>query len=220
MYQNLTLQINDLRMGDGGIYTVTVTGGGGDYTGKVTLQVYEPVSVPSVELIENITAEGCNVTLLCSAESGSNISYTWTSLGTNQTDGEVEQLSGNKGELKLSVGMSDPIHYRCTVWNAVSAESGEIRIDPPCTGSQSVGGLSIVLYTVFSIIIIIIIITIICVKVQKARNRNLGEQMLPDQSTRVPTVPNNYDGNTGSEQPYTVYAVVQRTNRDETQEGN
>ncbi|XP_072420817.1 SLAM family member 8-like isoform X3 [Chiloscyllium punctatum] len=134
VHTNLTLQINDLRLGDGGIYTVTVTGGGRDYTGTVTLQIYEPVSVPSVELIENITAESCNVTLLCSAEMGSNISYTWTSLGTNQTDREVEQLSGNTGELKLSVGLSDPIHYRCTVWNAVSEESTEIRIDPPCTG--------------------------------------------------------------------------------------
>ncbi|XP_072420816.1 SLAM family member 8-like isoform X2 [Chiloscyllium punctatum] len=225
VHTNLTLQINDLRLDDGGIYTVTVTGGGRDYTGTVTLQIYEPVSVPSVELIENITAESCNVTLLCSAEMGSNISYTWTSLGTNQTDREVEQLSGNTGELKLSVGLSDPIHYRCTVWNAVSEESGEIRIGPPCTksqrGSRPVEGLSTSLYTVFPIIIIIIIIAIICVKVQKARCRNPEERTLPDQSfQQVPTIPNNYDGNTGLEQPCTVYAVVQRTNRVETQEGN
>ncbi|XP_060679510.1 SLAM family member 5-like isoform X2 [Hemiscyllium ocellatum] len=133
VHGNLTLQIDNLTMGDGGIYTVTLTGEGRDYTGKVTLQVCEPVSVPTVELVENITAESCNVTLLCSVEMGSHIIYTWTSLGTTQTDGEVEQLSGSTGELKLSVGMSEPIHYRCTVWNAVSEESGEIRVDPPCT---------------------------------------------------------------------------------------
>ncbi|XP_072420818.1 uncharacterized protein [Chiloscyllium punctatum] len=128
VHTNLTLQINDLRLDDGGIYTVTVTGGGRDYTGTVTLQIY---------------------------------------------------------------------------------------------GSRPVEGLSTSLYTVFPIIIIIIIIAIICVKVQKARCRNPEERTLPDQSfQQVPTIPNNYDGNTGLEQPCTVYAVVQRTNRVETQEGN
>ncbi|GCC17470.1 hypothetical protein chiPu_0021540 [Chiloscyllium punctatum] len=102
--------------------------------------------------------------------------------------------------LLYAVGLSDPIHYRCTVWNAVSEESGEIRIGPPCTksqrGSRPVEGLSTSLYTVFPIIIIIIIIAIICVKVQKARCRNPEERTLPDQSfQQVPTIPNNYVSN-------------------------
>ncbi|XP_060679414.1 SLAM family member 6-like [Hemiscyllium ocellatum] len=201
VHENVTLQIDNLTMDDGGTYTVTLAGGGRDYTGKVTLQVYEPVSVPTVELIENITAENCNVTLLCSVEMGSNISYTWTSLGTTQKDGEVEQLSGNTGELKLSVGMSDPIHYRCTVWNAVSEESREIRVGPPCTQSQKgslpVGGLNIDLRIVVPIIIIIVIIIVIIItirfKCQKSRTKNREEQTQSDQPfTRVPTIPNNY----------------------------
>ncbi|XP_059498807.1 SLAM family member 5-like [Stegostoma tigrinum] len=135
LHHNHTLQIDNLRVSDGGTYTVTVTTRQ-DYTEEISLQVYEPVSVPTMELIQNVSAERCNVTLRCSVGSGSHIHYTWTWLGSNVTDEPVEQVSGNPGELEVSVGLSHSIHYCCTVWNPVSEESAEFRIETPCTKSQ------------------------------------------------------------------------------------
>ncbi|XP_048476785.1 SLAM family member 8-like [Rhincodon typus] len=221
LHQNLTLQINNLRITDGGTYTVSVTAGQ-DYTGEISLQVYEPVSVPTVELIQNVTAERCNVTVLCSVSSGSHINYTWTWLGSNRTDGPVEHVSGNPGELEVSVGRSHSIHYRCTVWNPVSKESAELRIETPCTksqeGSSSLENGNIILIIVISIILfcllVILAIVIYWKLLHKLGSGNMEESMVFDHHlTRVPTVPNNYENNTSPESPCTVYAVVQRTDR-------
>ncbi|NXI38970.1 SLAF1 protein, partial [Galbula dea] len=84
---NFSLEILNTSRQDRQLYEYIVNKGSEEKVWQIQLEVYEPVSDPSIEILSWALAEGsCNFTLNCTAERGDNISYSWTCWGTNSSE--------------------------------------------------------------------------------------------------------------------------------------
>ncbi|XP_038656734.1 signaling lymphocytic activation molecule-like isoform X2 [Scyliorhinus canicula] len=135
MFVNFTLQINALERIDEGIYTVSVVASS-VHKKQLSLQVYEPVSKPRVELVNTTIGQPCMVTLRCSVERGDRVLYSWSPVGYFDRNDSIQPVSRNMEQLELSVGSSDSINYLCTAQNPVSEESTVFSKDKPCQHTQ------------------------------------------------------------------------------------
>ncbi|XP_067883518.1 CD48 antigen-like [Heterodontus francisci] len=210
LHKNLTLQLDGVTERDEGIYKVIVTGSG-DQEGSVSLHVYKPVSIPTVmNIISSSSTESCNVTLNCSTERGDHVVYMWAQIGPGD---HIEQLSENTQHLELSLRMSDPISYRCTVSNPVSEQTTIFKVE--FCFQQKTESVEMNIYIIISIIIIIIIIIIIVTYIvyrinlrRKSRCDKIEGPTPLDQ--RHTAAPNNYGNDDRPAESQTIYAVVQR----------
>ncbi|XP_038656738.1 SLAM family member 5-like [Scyliorhinus canicula] len=170
MFVNFTLQINALERIDEGIYTVSVVTSRDDKK-HLSLQVYEPISKPRVELVNTTIGQPCMVTLRCSVERGDRVLYSWSPVGYFDWDDSIQPVSRNMEQLEVSVGMSNSINYLCTAQNPVSEESTVFSKDKPCQHTQKDSNnlfktriniipiiVKISIIIIFSIMIIIIIV--------------------------------------------------------------
>ncbi|XP_067834897.1 SLAM family member 5-like isoform X2 [Heptranchias perlo] len=217
--KNFTLQINQLREEDEGIYIVTVTASV-DRTGSVSLRVYEPVSEPTVNMIHISSAETCILTLLCFTERDRHAVYSWTGTGSNATEGHLGHVSANGSRLELSLGMMDDVDCSCTVSNPISSESVKFTKSQPCKDHE--GGVSDTNSSDSNYIALLLVFLIPCVafsiyKCRRHSSRSEGLANAADgRSFERASVPNNYPSQVNSEDPEsprTIYAEVQRSGR-------
>ncbi|XP_059498846.1 SLAM family member 5-like isoform X1 [Stegostoma tigrinum] len=133
---NFSLQISDLRREDTGQYEVTVTvTSGKQKIETVQLDVYEAVTGTNVN-IGNIT--NCNVTLRCSVNAGSNVSFTWWR-GQEALGNELTHRVFENGESSQLLFTAEPNEraVRCEASNPVSHKTAEIKLEDVCKGSVS-----------------------------------------------------------------------------------
>ncbi|NXQ80280.1 SLAF1 protein, partial [Nyctibius grandis] len=116
---NFSLEILNTSRQDTQLYEYIVSEGPEEKVWQIQLEVYEPVSHPSIQLISWALANGsCTVTLNCTAEQGDNISYSWGSRDT----GTSGLCSSNTSLLHFSYPLQNTsIACACTATNPVSS---------------------------------------------------------------------------------------------------
>ncbi|XP_009698442.1 PREDICTED: signaling lymphocytic activation molecule-like, partial [Cariama cristata] len=116
---DFSLEILNTSRQDRQLYEYIVSKGSEEKVWQIQLEVYEPVSHPSIQILSWALANGsCTVTLNCTAERGDNVSYRW-GRGDNRNSG----LCTHNGSI---LHLSYPLHNAsiacaCTVSNPVSS---------------------------------------------------------------------------------------------------
>ncbi|NXT37850.1 SLAF1 protein, partial [Pelecanoides urinatrix] len=116
---DFSLEILNTSRQDEQLYEYIVSKGPEETVWKIQLDVYEPVSDPSIQILGWAMANGsCTVTLNCTAERGDNISYSWGSRDTST----LGFCSHNGSILHLSYPLQNAsIACACTASNPVSS---------------------------------------------------------------------------------------------------
>ncbi|KAM9368381.1 signaling lymphocytic activation molecule-like [Phaethornis superciliosus] len=116
---DFSLEILNTSRQDRQFYEYMVTKGSKQKVWQIQLEVYEPVSNPSIQLLrQDLTNGSCTITLNCTAEQGDNISYSW---GT-QDPSTPELCSGTGSLLHLSYPLQNmSISCLCNATNPVSS---------------------------------------------------------------------------------------------------
>ncbi|XP_010191789.1 PREDICTED: signaling lymphocytic activation molecule-like [Mesitornis unicolor] len=99
---------------DGQLYEYSVSTGPEEKVWQIQLEVYEPVSAPTIQLLHQaLVNSSCAVTLNCTAERGDGVSYHWS--------GTSEPCAHNGSVLRLSYPLQNvSIACACTASNPVS----------------------------------------------------------------------------------------------------
>ncbi|NXX41374.1 SLAF1 protein, partial [Tricholaema leucomelas] len=114
--KDFSLEILNTSRQDGQLYEYATRKGQQERVWQILLEVYEPVSPPSIEVLSRALANGsCRLTLNCSAERGDSIAYSWA--------GTPPRLCARNGSLlQLSYPQHDAnLSCSCRASNAVSS---------------------------------------------------------------------------------------------------
>ncbi|XP_039246292.1 signaling lymphocytic activation molecule [Pipra filicauda] len=158
---DFSLEILNTSRRDGQLYEYVVSKGPEEEVQQIRLQVYEPVSHPSIRILSWELANGsCTVALNCTAERGDEVSYSWGS----QDSGVSGLCSGNSSFLHLSYPPWDTdTPCVCTASNPVSSRA--VAFHPPECGHEPRGGarprMELLVLLVVPVVIIIIIIIVL-----------------------------------------------------------
>ncbi|XP_039629648.1 carcinoembryonic antigen-related cell adhesion molecule 6-like isoform X3 [Polypterus senegalus] len=119
-----SLSLFRLTLRDSGQYSVSITTGGESASASVTLQVLDPVSVPTIQSnVPNPVEFNDTVTLTCTA-SVSDVSYRWFNGSSEVSDTQRILLSADSRTLTISgVLRSDDGPFYCYVYNHVSNDT-------------------------------------------------------------------------------------------------
>ncbi|XP_054662587.1 signaling lymphocytic activation molecule isoform X1 [Grus americana] len=117
---DFSLEILNTSRQDRQLYEYLVSKGPEEKVWQIQLEVYEPVSDPSIQILDWVLANSsCTITLNCTAERGDNVSYSWGSQDTS-TSG---LCSHNGSLLHLSYSLQNAsIACACTASNPVSSQ--------------------------------------------------------------------------------------------------
>ncbi|NWW91223.1 SLAF1 protein, partial [Rhynochetos jubatus] len=116
---DFSLEILNTSRQDGQLYEYIVSKGSEEEVWQTQLQVYEPVSDPSIQVLDWVlTNSSCTVTLNCTAERGDNVSYSWDSW-----DSSTSGLCSHNGSfLHLFYTLQNArVACACTASNPVSS---------------------------------------------------------------------------------------------------
>ncbi|NXV24010.1 SLAF1 protein, partial [Cepphus grylle] len=115
---DFSLEILNTSREDRQLHEYIVSKGPEEKVWQIQLEVYEPVSHPSIQVLSWALANGsCAVTLNCTAERGDNVSYSWGSRDT----GTLGLCSSNGSLLHLSYPLQNTsVACACTASNPVS----------------------------------------------------------------------------------------------------
>ncbi|XP_072214569.1 signaling lymphocytic activation molecule-like [Excalfactoria chinensis] len=119
---NFSLEILSTQRQDQQLYEYSITMGNGETNWHIQLAVYEPVSDPSIHILDWMLAnDSCTVTLNCTAARGDNVSYSWASSEANTSslcthNGSLLLLSYNPttSSLACACTASNPVSRRTT----------------------------------------------------------------------------------------------------------
>ncbi|NXT01976.1 SLAF1 protein, partial [Jacana jacana] len=93
---NFSLEILNTSREDRQLHEYITSNGPEEKVWQIQLEVYEPVSNPSIQVLNWARANGsCAITLNCTAERGDNISYSWNSRDTSR----ASELCSHSGSL-------------------------------------------------------------------------------------------------------------------------
>ncbi|KAM6190120.1 signaling lymphocytic activation molecule-like [Sarcoramphus papa] len=115
---DFSLEILNTSRQDRQLYEYIASTGSEETVWQIQLEVYEPVSDPSIQILGWALANGsCNVTLNCTAERGDNVSYSW-----GRQDPNTSGLCSRNGSLlHLSyILQNTSITCACTASNPIS----------------------------------------------------------------------------------------------------
>ncbi|KFQ33947.1 Signaling lymphocytic activation molecule, partial [Merops nubicus] len=132
-----SLEILNTSRQDWQIYEYSVSKGSEEEVWQIQLEVYEPVSDPSIEILRWALANGtCTLTLNCTAERGDHVSYSWG----GQDRGTPGLCSHNGSLLHLSYPLQNvSIACSCTASNPVSRRVATFN-SSECSYSQGGSG--------------------------------------------------------------------------------
>ncbi|XP_072317285.1 uncharacterized protein [Eucyclogobius newberryi] len=122
-----TLRIGSAALADGGQYTVevdpAVSTGLGKNSKSVQLNVFDAVTGVNL-FVPPVSIEGKNISLTCTHQTGTDITFLWTKDGT--TLAPSARITITRGSLVINPGQrSDAGDYTCTVSNPVSARTAK-----------------------------------------------------------------------------------------------
>ncbi|NXW38521.1 SLAF1 protein, partial [Phaetusa simplex] len=117
---DFSLEILNTSREDRQLHEYIVSKGPEEKVWQIQLEVYEPVSHPSIQILGWALANGsCAITLNCTAERGDNVSYSWSSRDTST----LGFCSRNGSLLHLSYPLQNAsIACVCTASNPVSRQ--------------------------------------------------------------------------------------------------
>ncbi|NWX22709.1 SLAF1 protein, partial [Aegotheles bennettii] len=116
---DFSLEILNTSRQDRQLYEYLVSKGSEEKVWQILLEVYEPVSDPSIQILSWALANGsCTITLNCTAGRGDNVSYSWGSQDTST----LGLCSHNGSVLYLSYPLQNTsFACACTATNPVSS---------------------------------------------------------------------------------------------------
>ncbi|NXE84678.1 SLAF1 protein, partial [Cochlearius cochlearius] len=117
--RDFSLEILNTSRQDRQLYEYVVSKASEEEVWQIQLEVYEPVSDPSIQILSRALANGsCTVTLNCTAERGDNVSYSWDS-----RDLSTSRLCSRNGSLlHLSYPLQNAsVACACTATNPISS---------------------------------------------------------------------------------------------------
>ncbi|KAM6112558.1 signaling lymphocytic activation molecule-like [Phoenicopterus ruber ruber] len=117
---DFSLEILNTSRQDRQLYEYIVSKGPEEEVWQIQLEVYEPVSDPSIQIVSWAPANSsCTVTLNCTAERGDNVSYSWGS----QDAGASGLCAHNGSLLHLSYPLQNAsVACACTASNPISSQ--------------------------------------------------------------------------------------------------
>ncbi|KAF1514499.1 UNVERIFIED_CONTAM: Signaling lymphocytic activation molecule, partial [Eudyptes pachyrhynchus] len=116
---NFSLEILNTSRQERQLYEFIVSKGPEEKVWQIQLEVYEPVSDPSIQILSwALVNDSCTITLNCTAERGDNVSYSWGSW-----DASTSGLCSHNGSLLyLSYPLQNTsITCACTASNPISS---------------------------------------------------------------------------------------------------
>ncbi|XP_074079156.1 T-lymphocyte surface antigen Ly-9-like isoform X2 [Macrotis lagotis] len=134
---NYSLQINNLRLEDSGVYRaqINIQDSNVTTTKEYNLQVYEKLRKPQIRVNSTVSEDGqCIVFLTCSVNaSGNNVTYSWSPMGPDATvshGGSVIQIPWTPCNADWN--------YTCTARNPASSSSSHITTSwDLCSGKRT-----------------------------------------------------------------------------------
>ncbi|KAF1471505.1 Signaling lymphocytic activation molecule, partial [Megadyptes antipodes antipodes] len=117
---NFSLEILNTSRQERQLYEFIVSKGPEEKVWQIQLEVYEPVSDPSIQILGwALVNDSCTITLNCTAERGDNVSYSWGSW-----DASTSGLCSHNGSLLyLSYPLQNTsITCACTASNPISSQ--------------------------------------------------------------------------------------------------
>ncbi|NXP09159.1 SLAF1 protein, partial [Thinocorus orbignyianus] len=123
---NFSLEILNTSREDRQLHEYIVSKGPEEKVWQIQLEVYEPVSDPSIQILNWALANGsCTVTLNCTAERGDSISYSWNSRdirssGLCSHNGSLLHLSYplQNASIACTCMASNPVSRRVVTFNS------------------------------------------------------------------------------------------------------
>ncbi|XP_074837133.1 LOW QUALITY PROTEIN: SLAM family member 8 [Carettochelys insculpta] len=133
LHSNLTLEIRQVELGDGGTFSALLVNTRGQTERRVLhLSVYEVVSQLALQVFTSESsrsgsATACEAFLTCVAASGTNVTYSWGRLDGEALTMDNHSLFEAGRVLWAKLGPSDrQMAYTCTAGNAVSQSTATI----------------------------------------------------------------------------------------------
>ncbi|OXB70583.1 UNVERIFIED_CONTAM: hypothetical protein H355_011524 [Colinus virginianus] len=118
---NFSLEILSTQRQDQQLYEYSVTMESKERNWHIQLEVYEPVSDPSIHILGwTLANDSCTVTLNCTAARGDSVSYSWASTSALCThNGSLLQLSYNltNSILPCACIASNPVSHRTVAFH-------------------------------------------------------------------------------------------------------
>ncbi|KAM8986392.1 signaling lymphocytic activation molecule-like isoform 1-T1 [Ara ararauna] len=190
---DFSLEILNTSRQDGQLYEYRVSKGPEEEVWQIQLEVYEPVSDPSIQILNWVLANGtCSITLNCTAERGDSISYSWGS-GDSNTSG---LCSHNSSLLHLTFPLQNSsISCSCTTSNPVSTHViafNSSQCSSKQAGSAGLGPQGLLLMVVVPIAAVMLIGVLMAVHVAKPSAEQEGSALAEDSAV------------------HTIYSQVQR----------
>lgn len=184
---NFSLEILSTQRQDQQLYEYSITMEAHERNWQIQLEVYEPVSDPSIHILDWMLAnDSCTVTLNCTVAQGDNVSYSWAS-----SEASTSPLCTHNGSLLLL--SYDPTNSilpcTCTASNPVSSRTTALRSSICSTeqqGSWRTGML--LLGVVLPIVILIVLAGVFTVAYVAANMRQPREQSPPTEDSTVHTI--------------------------------
>ncbi|XP_067830129.1 signaling lymphocytic activation molecule-like isoform X2 [Heptranchias perlo] len=171
-----SLQIQTLLKSDNGLYEVTGRSGKGVNEEAVELRVYERVSSPSIRTSDVLSDGSCNVTLICSVESSSELIYSWWRGGGEVIADGSHSVNDSGSRLAVSLNpYATSTVYNCTVRNPVSEESRSVDLAGPCNitmrGDEQQGSKHVGLFTGITLVVVALIVIVIIYMRKKKQSK-------------------------------------------------
>uniref|UniRef100_A0A8D0GSC0 Signaling lymphocytic activation molecule N-terminal domain-containing protein n=1 Tax=Sphenodon punctatus TaxID=8508 RepID=A0A8D0GSC0_SPHPU len=194
-HENFSLTILNTRREDEGTYEAAVDRGNVEEILYLHLEVYEEVSIPTIQVIsKTLGNESCTMTLNCTSEQGDRVEYSW-----DCTDGNVSRLPpSNHSILPMSLSPKEvSFSCTCTAKNPVSEKASNFSSSVECSNQIHVPirrkpWLEYILPPVFGVLVVVLVIV---PWFMRKRGKEEGSQLIEEE----PTV--------------TVYSQVQRANK-------
>ncbi|XP_072774610.1 signaling lymphocytic activation molecule [Taeniopygia guttata] len=198
--EDFSLEILNTSRDDRRLYEYSVSKGPEEEVWQIQLEVFEPVSDPTIRILRRESSNGsCSLELRCSSERGDEVSYSWASRDNGTGTGGI--CAGSGGVLNLSYALrSAAFGCVCTASNPVSRrhaafhsqQCGAEQWDVPKVRTE----LLVPLVALGVIVIIIIIIIVVIITFRATRSAKCD----PDPSQVTPA-------------SATIYAQVQRVQK-------
>uniref|UniRef100_H2ZT91 Ig-like domain-containing protein n=1 Tax=Latimeria chalumnae TaxID=7897 RepID=H2ZT91_LATCH len=134
--KSCTLQIHKLQFQDSGIHDIKIIilKDKWKLTEEFNLTVYEAVSSISLKEFNSTETpkpspdQTCNITIVCSVEKGSHVTFIWKENGKNITKDKFLQVSNHTTKMEIVLKHEEiNVTYSCEVHNKVSQENATIN---------------------------------------------------------------------------------------------
>ncbi|XP_074784883.1 signaling lymphocytic activation molecule, partial [Athene noctua] len=199
---DFSLEILNTSRQDQQFYEYIVSKGPEEKVWQIQLEVYEPVSDPSIHVLSWMLANGsCTVTLNCTAARGDNVLYSWDSWDTS-TSG---LCSGSGSLLHFSYPLQNTsVSCTCTASNAISSQVVTFNFSE-CSYEQGGSAGLRVKQLVVVVLVLVAVVAIAALMFIRVKTNSLAMPTACNKREHSPLVEYNT--------VHTIYSQVQRVEK-------